>query len=80
MIDLIKKNYYFLLIFPILINFLTNFNDGNYKFEYLSFYDLISSLLIFLYFLILGFSFKSINKNMTITIGIISYLISFFVV
>ncbi len=80
MIDLIKKNYYFLLIFPILINFLTNFNDGNYKFEHLSFYDLISSLLIFLYFLILGFSFKSINKNMTITIGIISYLISFFVV
>ncbi len=80
MIKLIKKNYYFLLIFPILINFLTNLNDGNYKFEYLSFYDLISSLLVFIYFLLIGYSFKLINKNMTITIGIISYLISFFLV
>ena len=80
MIKLMKKNYYFLLIFPILINFLTNLNDGNYKFEYLSFYDLISSLLIFIYFVLLGYSFKLINKKMTITIGIISYLISFFLV
>ena len=80
MIKLIRKNYYFLLIFPILINFFTNLNDGNYKFEHLSFYDLLSSLLIFIYLLLIGCSFKLINKNMTITIGIIAYLISFFLV
>lgn len=80
MIKLIRKNYYFLLIFPILVNFFTNLNNGNYKFEHLSFYDLLSSILIFIYFLLIGYSFKLINKNMTITIGIIAYLISFFLV
>ena len=80
MVNLIKRNYFFILLLPILINFLTNLNDGNYKFEYLTQYDLISSLLIFLYFFLIGYGFKLINKKMTITIGIISYLISFFLV
>lgn len=80
MTSLLKKDYYFLLILPILFNFLLNIVSGNYLYEHINAYDFISSLLIFSYLFSIGYSFKFVNKNMTMTIGIITYFISFFVV
>ena len=80
MISFLKKDYYFLLILPILFNFLQNIVSGNYLYEHLNVYDFVSSFLIFFYLLSIGYSFKFVNNKMTMTMGIITYFISFFVV
>tara|TARA_Y100000389_G_scaffold92538_1_gene89288 strand:+ start:44555 stop:45883 length:1329 start_codon:yes stop_codon:yes gene_type:complete len=61
------------------VNFLTNIFSEGYTFEHLVIYDFISSILIFFYLFSVGYNYKSINKNMTITFGIITYLLSFFI-
>lgn len=78
-LNLLKKNFYFLLIVPVLINLISNLVLGNFSYEYFYTYNVISSLLIFLFFYSVGYSFKSINKKMTITFGIITYLFSHFI-
>ena len=78
-LNLLKKNFYFLLIVPVLINLISNLFLGNFSYEYFYTYNVISSLLIFLFFYSVGYSFKSINKKMTITFGIITYLFSHFI-
>jgi hypothetical protein len=78
--NFLKKDYYLLLIVPLLLNFFLNIFSGNYIYENLVIYDFISSLFIFIFLLSIGFSFKSVNSKMTLTMGIITYLISFFVV
>jgi len=76
---LLKKNFHVFLILPVLINFISNLFLGNFLFEYFYTYNVISSLLMFLFFYSIGYSFKSINKKMTITFGIITYLFSYFI-
>ena len=78
-LNLLKKNFYFLLIVPVLINLISNLFLGNFLYEYFYTYNVISSLLMFLFFYSIGYSFKSINKKMTITFGIITYLFSYFI-
>lgn len=78
-LNLLKKNFYIFLIIPVLLNFLSNLFLGNFLYEYLHTYDVVSSLLMFLFFYSIGYSFKSINRKMTITFGIITYLFSYFI-
>ncbi len=79
MFSQIKKNYFLIILLPLLVNFLTNIFTEGYTFEHLVIYDFISSILIFFYLFSVGYNYKSINKNMTITFGIITYLLSFFI-
>ena len=78
-LNLLKKNYFFLLIVPVLINLISNLFSRNFLYEYFYTYNVISSLLMFFFFYSIGYSFKSINKKMTITFGIITYLFSYFI-
>jgi hypothetical protein len=79
MIKFLKTNILFLLPVPLLLNFSSNFLDQKISFINFQIYDVASSLLIFLFLYSVGFCFKSIFSNMTVTFGIISYLFSFFI-
>lgn len=79
MIKFLKTNFLFLLPIPLLLNFSSNFLDQKISFINFQIYDVASSLLIFLFLYSVGFCFKSIFSNMTVTFGIISYLFSFFI-
>ena len=74
----IKKNLYILILSPVIINFLIKFIFEKYEVSLLSIYDFFSSLLTFLFLFTIGFNFKSLNKNFSISLGIISYFISIY--
>jgi len=74
-----KSKFEFLLISPLLINFLFNIFNNELNFE-LNFFDLVSSLLIFLFLYLVGLCIKNLNSDLTITFGIILYLLSFFLI
>ena len=76
---IVNKNYYFLALVPLIYNFFVNISENKLKINNIGIYDFISSLLIFSFLYIIGYCFKSIFKNMTITFGIIVYLFSFFI-
>ena len=75
----LRTNYLYFLLLPLVINFLSNLFDGNIALQNFMVYDVFSSILIFLFLYSLGFCFKLVYKNITITFGIITYLFSFFI-
>ena len=75
----INKHYYFLALAPLLYNFFINLSGNKIKINNIGIYDFISSFLIFSFLYIIGYCFRSIFKNMTITFGIIVYIFSFFI-
>lgn len=75
---MLKKNLYILILSPVIINFLVKFIFEKYEVNLLGSYDFFSSLLTFLFLFTIGFNFKSLNKNFSITLGIISYFISIY--
>ncbi len=72
------KNIYIFLI-PLFYNLFLNYKNNELAVVNFGFYDLFSSLLIFIFLVLVGYCFKSVFSNMTITFGIITYLISFFI-
>jgi len=75
---MLKKNLYILILSPVIVNFLIKFIFEKYEVNLLGSYDFFSSLLTFLFLFTIGFNFKSLNKNFSITLGIISYFISIY--
>ena len=78
MIKFFQKNY-FLLLLPLLINLVNNFNLKKIVINNIGFYDIASSLMLFLFFFLIGHCFKLVFNDMTITFGIITYIFSFFI-
>ena len=79
MFNLIKDKFEFLLILPIVVNFFFNLVQNDISFE-LNLLDIASSLLIFVFLYLIGLSIKHLINDITITFGIILYLISFFII
>ena len=79
MIRYLRTNYLYFLLLPLVINFLSNLFDGDIVLQNFQVYDIFSSILIFLFLYSVGFCFKLVYKNITITFGIITYLFSFFI-
>jgi len=79
MIRNLRTNYLYFLLLPLVFNFLSNLFDGNIVLQNFQVYDVFSSILIFLFLYSVGFCFKLVYKNITITFGIITYLFSFFI-
>tara|TARA_B110000008_G_scaffold122810_1_gene125304 strand:+ start:10872 stop:12251 length:1380 start_codon:yes stop_codon:yes gene_type:complete len=71
---------FFILILPLLSNLLINLVSGRAEYQNLVTYDLISTLLLFLFLFSIGYCFRLIHINMTVTIGIIAYLFSFYII
>jgi len=81
MFEILKKQYLLLIFFPILVNALFNFFKAsrNINFETVNFYDLVSLLLLFLFFCTVGISVKkSLNLHST-AFSIVVFLFSFFI-
>ena len=78
MIKFFQKNY-FLLLLPLLINLVNNFNLKKIVINNIGFYDIVSSLMLFAFFFLFGYCFKLVFRYMTITFGIITYIFSFFI-
>ena len=76
-----KSNLYYVVYLVIIINFLVNFYNSykNSTYSNFNFYDLASSLLLFLCLLLMGVFIKEILGLPYISTGIITYLLSFFV-
>lgn len=75
----IEKVVFLFFLSPILFNFLINiFKNELPEFSF-NFFDVISSFLIFIFLFNFGLLIKKINKDITITFGIITYLFSFFI-
>jgi hypothetical protein len=70
---------FFILILPLLFNLSVNLVSGRTEYQNLVTYDLISTLLLFLFLFSIGYCFRLIHINMTVTIGIIAYLFSFYI-
>ena len=79
MMKFLKTNFLYLLPLPLLVNLLLNLFEKKTSFGNFQIYDGVSSLLIFLFLYSVGYCFKSLFNNMTVTFGIISYLFSFFI-
>jgi len=75
---LLKKNLYILILSPVIVNFLFKFIFEKYELNLLGIYDFFSSLLIFFFLFTIGYNFKLLNKNFSITLGIISFFISIY--
>jgi len=76
---LLLNNLGLVIFLPLVINFFINLFSLDTKVIDLNVYDLLSSLFLFLFLFSIGYSFKNYNYRFTITFGIITYLISFFV-
>lgn len=76
-----KSNLYYVVYLVIIINFLVNFYNSfkNSTYSNFNFYDLLSSLLLFLFLLLVGVLLKDILSLPYFSTGIITYLLSFFV-
>ena len=73
-----KNNLFYIVYFVIIINFLINFYENSIYLNF-NFYDLASSLLLFLFLLFMGALLKNILGLPYFSTGIITYLFSFFV-
>ena len=78
MIKFFQKNY-FLFLLPLLINLLINVNLKKIVINNIGFYDIVSSLILFVFLFSFGYCFKLVFNYMTITFGIITYMFSFFI-
>ena len=78
MIKFFQKNY-FLFLLPLLINLLNNFNLKKIVINNIGLYDIVSSLILFVFLFSFGYCFKLVFNYMTITFGIITYIFSFFI-
>ncbi len=76
-----KKNYLYILFFPLFLNFLYNFLTTSPVEKLLNFnyYDLISSLLLFLFLTLIGGLIKNSLHMINKSISIALYLLSFFI-
>tara|TARA_B100000131_G_scaffold30069_1_gene28182 strand:- start:394 stop:1785 length:1392 start_codon:yes stop_codon:yes gene_type:complete len=79
MVNLLKKNLTFILLLPVIVNCIFNLLKKNISIENINIYDFFSSIFLFLFLFLFGNLFKEIYENLTITFGIIIYLISFFI-
>jgi len=76
-----NKNYIFLIFSPIVANFLLNsFRDiSTSKLKGFNYYDLFSTLLLFLFLFYVGKNIKSKLNLLYNSTGIVMYLLSFFI-
>ena len=77
----LKKNYLYILFLPLFLNFLYNFLTVSPIEKLLNFnyYDLISSLLLFLFLFLIGELIKNSLQLVNKSISIVLYLLSFFI-
>ena len=75
---LLLNNLGLIITFPLIFNFLSNLLTSEDYFNFINFFDLTSSALIFLFLLSFGYLVKLTNNTFTLTFSIILYLISFF--
>ena len=77
----LKKNYLYILFLPLFLNFLYNFLTVSPIEKLLNFnyYDLISSLLLFLFLFLIGKLIKNSLQLVNKSISIVLYLLSFFI-
>ena len=78
MIKFFQKNY-LLLLLPLLANLLNNFRLEKIVINNIGFYDIVSSLMLFVFLFLVGYCFKLVFNHTTITFGIITYVFSFFI-
>jgi len=76
---LFVNNLGLIITFPLIFNLLRNLLTSEDYFNFINFFDLTSSALIFLFLLSFGYLVKLTNNSLTLTFGIILYLISFFI-
>jgi len=78
----LKKNYLYILFLPLFLNFFYNFLTTSPIEKLLNFnyYDLISSLLLFLFLILIGELIKNSLQLVNKSISIVLYLLSFFIV
>lgn len=77
-----NKNYIFLIFSPIVVNFLLNsFRDiSTSKIKSFNYYDLVSTLLLFLFLFYIGKNIKLKLNLLYKSTGIVMYLLSFFII
>ena len=77
----LKKNYLYILFLPLFLNFFYNFLTTSPIEKLLNFnyYDLISSLLLFLFLILIGELIKNSLQLVNKSISIVLYLLSFFI-
>ena len=77
----LKKNYLYVLFLPLFLNFFYNFLTTSLieKFIIFNYYDLISSLLLFLFLFLIGGLIKNSLQLINKSISIVLYLLSFFI-
>ena len=77
----LKKNYLYILFFPLFLNFFYNFLTTSPVEKLLNFnyYDLLSSLLLFLFLFLIGELIKNSLQLVNKSISIVLYLLSFFI-
>ena len=77
----LKKNYLYILFLPLFLNFFYNFLTTSpiEKFLNFNYYDLISSLLLFLFLILIGELIKNSLQLVNKSISIVLYLLSFFI-
>ena len=77
----LKKNYLYILFLPLFLNFFYNFLTTSPVEKLLNFnyYDLISSLLLFLLLILIGDLIKNSLQLVNKSISIVLYLLSFFI-
>ena len=76
---LFLNNLGLIITFPLILNFMSNLLTSEDYFDFMNFFDFTSSALIFLFLLSFGYLVKLTNNSLTLTFGIILYLVSFFV-
>lgn len=76
---LFLNNLGLIITFPLILNFMSNLLTNEDYFNFINFFDFTSSALIFLFLLSFGYLVKLTNNSLTLTFGIILYLVSFFV-
>ena len=77
----LKKNYLYILFLPLFLNFFYNFLTTSPVEKLLNFnyYDLISSLLLFLFLILIGELIKNSLQLVNKSVSIVLYLLSFFI-
>lgn len=76
---LFLNNLGLIITFPLILNFISNLLTSEDYFDLINFFDFTSSALIFVFLLSFGYLVKLTNNSLTLTFGIILYLVSFFV-
>lgn len=77
-----KRNLFYIIYIPIFLNFLiniaVNFSNSSFRIDILINYT--STLLLFLYLALIGLIIKGLFNLPTISVGIVIYLLSFFLI